>query len=125
MTVSDVPAAAAALVWPEITQNQYMQMWAVPIVFTVIIAVWMNYIWTDNLNLYWVKPSDRTAEMEEACGAGFSRSLINNCCDGITVSSGTQRDENSRQYSEDWKKTFDFTFLMIMIVTGLALVGVT
>ena len=63
--------------------------------------------------------------MEEACGAGFSRALIVNCCDGEVVPSGTQTDTNPRQYSQDWKKTFDFTFLMIMVVVGLGLVGVT
>jgi len=125
MPTPDVTAAAAVLVWPEISQMEYMEMWAIPVVFTVLIAVWMNCIWTDNLKLWWEKPGDRTAQMEEACGAGFSRALIVNCCDGEVVPSGTQTDTNPRQYSQDWKKTFDFTFLMIMVVVGLGLVGVT
>lgn len=93
------------LVWPNISQNEKIAMFAVPLALVLFIAVWLNVIWTDNLDMF---------SKEDGC-----------CFPGDRSKPAGEKNEEGRQYKADWKTTFDFVFLIVMCVILLVLVGVT
>eukprot|EP00939_MAST-03C_sp_MAST-3C-sp1_P004049 g4049.t1 len=95
---------ATQYVWPNISESKLYEMYAVPIVLFILVVVWLRILWTKNEDMF---------TKEETC-----------CCPGSVQHAG-QPTLAGRQYAEDWHKTFDLVFLLVMTVCLGVLVGVT
>jgi len=116
-------ATPVDLVWPEISEVTYMQMWAVPVVLSVLIWIWFNVLWTENLTMF---KEPQQIDQETGRAAACASSMISRFCPGKVQGSGmAQGNPDDRQYPDDWKTTFDAVFLGIMISLLFVLLGVT
>lgn len=116
--------------WPhQLSQEEQIAFVAVPLGLFFLILCWRNFCG------FW--PLPKLGEMDDRRKASTTvptddhGDIPEHATRIIEVSSGPRIIESGemaqegRQYSEDWKTTFDLTFLVFMIVFFLVLLGVT